>query len=190
MIEERRESGADRWDEVWDGVYVMNPLPNNVHQELVGDLYEVLKAATSDVPNRRVFPGVNVSDQTIDWRQNYRCPDVAVYFPDTKAEDRDTYWLGGPDFAVEVASPGDRAREKLEFYAKVGTRELLIVDRNPWGLELWKLVGEKLVAAGQATLENRQAAESDVLRVAFRLTTGDKRPMIEVSARDGRSWRV
>jgi hypothetical protein len=26
LIRERRESGGDRYDEVWDGVYVMSPL--------------------------------------------------------------------------------------------------------------------------------------------------------------------
>ena len=34
LIRERRECGGDRYDEVWDGVYVMSPLADNVHQEL------------------------------------------------------------------------------------------------------------------------------------------------------------
>ena len=34
LIAERRRLGHDRFDEVWEGVYVMNPLPNNEHQEL------------------------------------------------------------------------------------------------------------------------------------------------------------
>ena len=32
---ERERTGADRYDEVWEGVYVMNPLPDNEHQKLV-----------------------------------------------------------------------------------------------------------------------------------------------------------
>ena len=35
LLERRRASRGDRWDEVWDGVYVMAPLPNMEHQELV-----------------------------------------------------------------------------------------------------------------------------------------------------------
>jgi hypothetical protein len=31
MIEQRRAWGADKHDEMWDGVYVMTPLPNNEH---------------------------------------------------------------------------------------------------------------------------------------------------------------
>jgi len=29
IIRQRRESGADRFDEVWDGVYVLAPLADN-----------------------------------------------------------------------------------------------------------------------------------------------------------------
>ena len=92
----------------------------------------------------KVMAGVNVSDREHGWKKNYRCPDVVVFLNHTKAVDCDTFWFGGPDFAVEIASPGDRSREKLEFYAKVGTRELLLVDRKPWSLELYRLDGEKL----------------------------------------------
>ena len=32
LREERRAAGSDRWDEVWEGTYMMAPLPNNEHQ--------------------------------------------------------------------------------------------------------------------------------------------------------------
>ena len=38
LREERKMTGADRWDEIWDGVYVIVPLPDNNHQELVYQL--------------------------------------------------------------------------------------------------------------------------------------------------------
>ena len=70
------------------------------------------------------------------------------FCPDNPAEDRETHWYGGPDFAVEILSPFDRSREKFDFYAKVGVRELMLVARRPWKLELyrrtdknWDLVG-------------------------------------------------
>ena len=34
LIADRESSQANRYDEVWEGVYVMTPLPNNDHQEL------------------------------------------------------------------------------------------------------------------------------------------------------------
>ena len=86
----------------------------------------------------KVFAGCNVSDQPKRWKRNYRCPDVAVFLPGNPAEDRKTHWFGGPDFAVEIISRFDRSREKFGFYKSVGVRELLLVDRHPWALELYR----------------------------------------------------
>ncbi len=82
-----------------------------------------------------------------DWTKNYRCPDVLVFLPGNPAEDRGTHWLGGPDFAVEIMSRGDRSRKKLDFYAKVGVRELLLIDRRPWKLELYRRHDDRLELA-------------------------------------------
>ena len=34
LIEARKRTDADRWDEVWEGVYVVSPLPNTEHQKI------------------------------------------------------------------------------------------------------------------------------------------------------------
>jgi hypothetical protein len=34
LIARRKARGLDRHDEVWDGVYVMPPMPNNEHQAI------------------------------------------------------------------------------------------------------------------------------------------------------------
>jgi hypothetical protein len=41
----RAESGADRFDEVWDGVTMMTPLADNEHQELASGLMMVFGPA-------------------------------------------------------------------------------------------------------------------------------------------------
>ena len=41
-LRERQKRGIDKYDEVWDGVYVMPPLANNPHQDLVLDLCVIL----------------------------------------------------------------------------------------------------------------------------------------------------
>ncbi len=56
-------------------------------------------------------------------------------------------------------SPDDRAREKLAFYAKVGTREVLLVDRDPWALELFRLREGRLAQVSRSTTDNGQALE-------------------------------
>ena len=138
LIRERKRLGLDRLDEVWDGVYMIMPLANVEHQDLAGGLVAIFRTVIDWQGTGRSFPVVNVSDRVDDWTRNYRCPDIAVYLADSPATLRDSYWLGGPDFAVEIVSPDDRSRDKLAFYAGVHTRELLIIDRGPWRLELYR----------------------------------------------------
>jgi Uma2 family endonuclease len=191
LIRKRRLTGADRFDEVWNGVYVMSPLADNVHQQLAFELpFAIRKAMGEDSPGI-VYPGVNVSDQEENWKYNYRCPDVAVFLPGNPAQDRVTHWLGGPDFAVEISSPYDRSRKKGDFYAKVGVRELLVVDRKPWALELFRLSDGVLESVGRSLPQTSDVLVSKVLPVCFRLLPGGPRPRIEVKRADcAGTWSV
>lgn len=188
MIRHRQRCGGDRYDEVWNGVYVMAPIANNEHMGLVGQLYIAFSGGLANRPGVVILPGCNVSDQPVDWTKNYRVPDVAVFLPGNTAEDRETYWLGGPDLAVEVLSPGDRARKKLGFYARVGVREVLLVDRKPWSLELYRLEDNTLILAGRLEPGAPGALESRVLGLTLRLLTAEPRPTIELRRDDGTTW--
>jgi Uma2 family endonuclease len=188
---ERKAKGLDRWDEVWEGVYVMPPLPNDEHQNVQSELVAILKITVGWAGLGDVRAGVNVSDREDDWTQNYRCPDVVAFLKGTRAQNRGTFWLGGPDFAVEIVSPDDASRDKLEFYARVGVRELLIIDRAPWKLELYRLQGKALVEVGSSTLPNAATVRSEVVPLSFRLVPGGARPSIEVTHHDGvQHWTV
>jgi Uma2 family endonuclease len=190
VIARRRRLGIDRFDEVWEGVYVMAPLADDVHQEIATLLAATL-ALQADLPQgTKVRAGVNVSDRVADWKTNFRCPDVVVFLPGTAAVNHDAFWHGGPDFAVEVRSRGDRARKKLPFYAKVGTREVLLVERKPWSLELFRLRDGQLASVGRSTLDAPAALPSTVLPLAFRLVGGAERPRIELAHADGRTWII
>ena len=138
LIEERRRNGLDRYDEVWEGVYIIMPSPNDEHQDLVAGTVGVLRQTIQKPGLGKVRLGINVSDRVVDWKTNFRIPDAMVYLNDNPAQCYDTSWYGGPDFAIEVASPGDRSRLKLGFYASVGTRELLLIDRDPWNMWLYR----------------------------------------------------
>jgi Uma2 family endonuclease len=189
LIRERRRSGGDRYDEVWNGVYVMSPLADNEHQKLILNLSAALLATVGTREGASVFAGANVSDRPDDWTKNFRCPDVLVFLPGNPAEDRGSHWLGGPDFAVEVISRRDRSRKKFDFYAKVGVRELLLVDRKPWRLELYRLIGGRFEPAGISEPGRGEILTSNVLEMTFRLVTGQTRPQIEVTCpADGRTW--
>lgn len=186
---EREASGADRFDEAWEGVYFMPPLANNEHQDLATRLAIAIHPALDQ--NAKVYVGVNVSDREEDWKYNYRCPDVAVYLQGSPAKDCGTHWCGGPDFACEIVSPRDRSREKLAFYAAVGVRELLLIDRDPWQLELHELRAGELTLTGRSTLEQPTLLASRILPLRFRLVPGRARPHIEVTRGDGTSkWMI
>src|SRR5215217_3751297 len=90
---EREASGLDRYDEVWEGTYMMAPLANNEHQDLQSDLVYAIRAC---VPRGagRVHGGANVSDREETWKENYRIPDVVVVLPGSVARDCDTHWCG------------------------------------------------------------------------------------------------
>ncbi|QDV38032.1 Uma2 family endonuclease [Tautonia plasticadhaerens] len=190
IIRRRKESGASRWDEVWDGVYVVSPDPDIEHQGLAGHLLLALHLSIGNEAGLRIFPNVNISDREDRWRKNFRCPDVSVFLPGNTAEDRGSHWLGGPDFAVEIISRGDRARRKLPFYAKVNVREVLIIDRFPWKLELHRRLDDQFLMVGTSSLADPGPFPSDVLPLSFRLIPGEPRPMIEVTRRDGARWTI
>ena len=138
LIEKRKAIGADRYDEVWDGVYVMSPLANNEHQDFVTELAAVFRIAVDWKGLGKTLAGANVSDRRDGWKQNYRVPDVLVFLSDCQAIDCGTHWFGGPDLAIEVVSEGDQSLEKLDFYAKVNTGMVLVIDRNPMQLTLYR----------------------------------------------------
>ena len=180
IIARRRRYGHDSHDEVWNGVYVMSPEADNSHQIIVTLLSS---AIVESVRNRGilVLSGTNISDQVDDWTRNYRVPDIAVFMPGNPAENRETHFLGGPDFLVEVVSKYDRSRRKLDFYASVGVREVLFVNRDPWRLDLYKLGDGKLELAATSLRDGAIAIESDVLGMSFRLEPSEPRPRIEAT---------
>lgn len=192
MRRQREITGADRWDEVWDGVYVMGALPNDEHQDIVGSLTTYLTLTIQLNGTGLVRPGVNVSDRPEDWKENYRCPDIVVFLYGNPAENRGSHWYGGPDFAVEVVSPGEDPHAKLAFYAKVSTRELLVIDRKPWRLELFRLTdGELKLVESSVAVGGRpgESLNSEVIPFTWRLLPGTSRPRIEVTCTEtGQTW--
>jgi len=190
ILARRKAWGADRYDEVWEGVYVVSPMPNDEHQELVSALTAVFYAALVG-QKAQVRAGVNVSNREDDWKSNYRVPDVAVFLETGTAENRGSHWFGGPDFAVEVVSPEDRTREKISFYEEVNTRELLIVDRDPWALELFRRQGNRLVLAGQTTLDEPAELQTESISLSFELLAATPRPNIRIKHDGpGQEWIV
>jgi Uma2 family endonuclease len=180
LLAERRASGADRYDEVWEGVYVMAPMADNDHQRLVSQLTAAISSVVDWQGLGQTLAGANVSDRKAGWRQNYRIPDVLVFFHDTAAEDCGTHFYGGPDFAIELASRGDATLAKIEFYAAIGTQELLVIDRDPWQLTLYQRHDAKqLVAAAISSFTQQGTIRPARLAATFALVAESRSLRIE-----------
>jgi Uma2 family endonuclease len=181
LLEQRRAWGADKFDEVWEGVYMMAPLPNDEHQNLAGKFCAILIELLGWQGLAKVFPGVNLAPRTGEWTENYRCPDVALFLCDTQAENCDTHWRGPADFLIEITSPGDRTPDKIAFYNKIGVHEVLIVNRETWTLELYQRQNDQLQKTAESRLPDSAILTSRKVPLIFRLLPGEKRPAIEVA---------
>lgn len=117
LLERRRRAGADRRDEVWQGVLHMVPGPGEAHmriQQQLAELLGPLARAAGLIP----LPGVNLGT-----KDDYRIPDAALlavtgwgtYAPSAR-------------LVVEILSPADETEHKLPFYAQHGVEEAVIID--------------------------------------------------------------
>lgn len=125
----RRHNGGDRWDEMWDGVLHMPPMPNRFHQDLEGSLETYLRQMWAPLSKWKVYHQINVASIG-GWTKDYRVPDLVLLSPARFAIDRNEYFEGAPDVVVEIHSPGDEAYEKMDFYADLGVREVWIIHRD------------------------------------------------------------
>lgn len=191
LLEQRRATGADRYDEVWEGVYHIGPPANDEHQQLVTRLSYILEDVIGWPGLGQVRAGINLSDRAEDWEYDYRFPDVAVFFHDGAARNLGTHWMGPADFLVEVVSPRDETRQKLPFYQRLCVRELLIIDRQPWRLELWRHESGVLAKVAECEPDSAESLHSQIVPLTFRLLAAEPRPQIEVAhPESGRRWSL
>lgn len=192
LRERRLDSRACIFDEVWNGDYVITPVRDVQHQELAMEIANALTWGMGglEIP-QKVRLSCYITDTPEDQEYNYRCVDIGVFLPDSSAQLINPCWFGGPDFGCEIVSPNEHLDERISFHAKLGTRELLIVDRDPWQLELLRLGDGKLESIGTSTLDKADTLKSDVIPFTFRLTAGQERPAIVVGHTESeQSWRV
>jgi Uma2 family endonuclease len=134
LLEQRRKNGWDRFDEVWEGVLHMVPSPSAVHQRLESKFI----VALTPIAQRRgleVFPEVGLVDPPRGW-DNYRQPDISVVRPEDLSE---RAIEGRAELVIEILSPNDESRDKLPFYARMGVREVWLIDPKTYALEVFAL---------------------------------------------------
>ena len=133
LLERRRRWGADRHDEVWEGVLHVIPLPSVEHERLVIKLCRLL-GPHADAAELEITGGIGIGADKAD----YRVPDLTLLRAGYKPQWNDTAAL-----VVEIVSPQDKSRDKLPFYAAHDVDEVVIVDPAKRTVDWLARVGER-----------------------------------------------
>jgi len=118
LLERRRRMGADRFDEVWEGVYHMVPGPSHPHARLEAQLTRLL-GPPADAAALEITGQFNLGESPED----FRVPDAGLH-----RQGAGGMWHTTAALVIEIVSPEDKCWQKLAFYAKHHVDEILIVD--------------------------------------------------------------
>jgi Uma2 family endonuclease len=171
LIEERRLLDIDRWDEMWDGELHMVPPPHGTHgriNDLLGVFFHLHWEALGlgrTYPETGVKPPGTPDDPVLKAPRDYRTPDRSFLLPERYDRLQHGWIVGGPDVVLEIASPGDESRAKLPFYAAVGVRETVIIDRETRAVEVLRSTG---AGWAQVAPDAQGWVRSNVLRTEWR----------------------
>lgn len=161
----RKLTGVDRWDEMWEGVLHMAPAPSREHQRILDELIVFLLPLLKRAGRGTLHSGINVFDEASP-KENYRIPDLSFVAGGRAAVlAEDGIRGGGPDAVIEIRSPGDESYDKLPFFASLGVREVIIIDRDTKKPEIFRLAGSQYVAVA---VDREGWLGSETLRVRLR----------------------
>ncbi|MBI2901506.1 MAG: Uma2 family endonuclease [Planctomycetes bacterium] len=185
-IARRKRLGHDRWDEMWEGVLHMSPAPADEHQRMTGELFAFLLALLRGKKRGTLRLGINVFNEAA-FEPDYRIPDLTfVAAGRERIMAPDGIRGGGPDAVIEIRSPEDETYEKFPFFAALGVREVVVVDRDTKKPEVYRLAGSQYLAIAA---DRDGWVVSEILAVPFRLVAGEK-PRLIVEDREDASTRV
>jgi Uma2 family endonuclease len=126
-LERRRALGQDRFDEVWEGEYHVAPMAHSHHGAVADEVAAALR------PRARRAGLTNSGPVNLGVADDYRVPDHVVLH-----ERHGAVYVTTAAIVVEVVSPGDESRSKLNFYFARGVAEVLIVDPHTQAVEWYR----------------------------------------------------
>ncbi|MGI9023695.1 MAG: Uma2 family endonuclease [Acidimicrobiales bacterium] len=141
LLEERRRTGLDGHDEMWDGVLHMVPAASSPHQILAGELMAAL-LPLAKLRGLLGMPEAGLYRPGPSGEHDFRVPDLVFARPDDIVE---RGVEGRAELVIEILSPGDESHAKLGFYEEMAVREFLIVDPRTKQFELFRLSDRGLV---------------------------------------------
>ena len=147
LLERRRRRGADKHDEVWEGVLHMSPPPSARHEFVVTAFSDLLRPYAERAGlGRMTAAGIGTMD-------DHRVPDLALLRPPVQPQ-----WQPSAALIVEVLSPDDETWDKLPFYAAHDVDELVVADPASRETQWFALVND----------EYRRVDRSSILDVEVR----------------------
>ncbi len=117
LIANRRATGADLYDEVWEGEYHMAPMANGSHARLQGTLFVLLEQ------HAKAAGATAVTAFNLGRADDFRIPDLGVFH-----RWQSLVWYQTAALVIEIVSPDDESWLKFGFYAAHGVAEVVIVD--------------------------------------------------------------
>jgi Uma2 family endonuclease len=147
--------------EIMDGVLLMPPSPNPVHQSIAGEIYDYLKQCVQKVGLGRVY--MAPLDVELGPKRVFQ-PDVLVLFNESLGKITASHVEGAPDLVVEVASPGTVAYDRLSkytAYADAGVREYWMVNPVTQAVEILVLHADGYHSLG--TFRGKDAVQSQLV---------------------------
>ena len=111
---------------------------------------------------------------------------IALAACDSLTEAPDTELAPSAAAPVDVILSHGRALD-----ARVGARELLLIDRDPWSLELRRYERGELRTVSVSNVRNRDVVTSVIVPLSFQLIDASPRPRLEIAhLTSDRHWLI
>ena len=122
VLARRKALGQDLYDEVWEGVYHMVPVPHPWHGAVQAEVMMLVGRAADERGLIATGP-FNLGEEN-----DYRCPDGGVH----QNMPVDLY-VPTALIVVEIVSPDDDTFHKFDFYWEHQVQEILTIERDAEG---------------------------------------------------------
>ena len=129
--------------ELHEGKLIRMPGPGNEHGDIQTNLYRTVDAYLF-AHNLGKLTGTSCYNLTLDGdMEELLCPDLSYVLPARKAQmpKRGSYYVGAPDFVIEIASPSDfrpQMQAKAAVYLAAGVRMVWIVWPSTQSIDVWR----------------------------------------------------
>lgn len=137
--------------ELINGQIVYMASPSRIHQELSGELYNVIKNYIKSKDGKCRVYTASFSVQLRKEDNTVVEPDISVICDLDKLNDRGC--LGAPDWIIEIASPSNPSHDyitKLGLFHDAGVREYWIVDAEQRKIHVYNMPDNQFVLSTYA----------------------------------------